>query len=796
MPTIPDPRPLGGAAKLVERLAGLRRVHVAPGSPPVCATVAEEIVARWAPGARLVRARPERDDPAALAIAVGSLPGGRRASGPAWTFFDPGGERAGRGAHLAAAEAHHLFAFVSHLVEVWGDRELRALPRGPQRPAFAVQRPVWDLYFAQAARAVRDMEPATYVRQMARYGFTHLEVNALAAPEGHEEGVPGEVYPRFYTYCPALDQFAASFLTRGLYPPSHLAANRARLRANCELAVRYGLIPAMTCFEPRSVPERLLARYPELRGARVDHPFRSFRPRFNLAVSHPVVRRHYRELLESVMELVPALGQLSIWSNDSGAGFEFTRSLYAGANGSAYLAREWSAPDVLARAAAANVLDFLRLLQETGARTNPAFRVATRLEPFGPERPLVRAGLGRGLDVEAPTLLREGWDTPYRHPRYRDTAVSPFTILCRDFAPAEGREIRRLARRGCRTHVMYAHGPVNDFEPLLGLPAPWLTHEKLAALRRAGAPWLAHHGGVAPPAAVPWNANEEIFRRFQFDPALDVDAAVRAIAREWAGEAHAPLVVRAWRDVEAAIRGCAPNPLYLSWGVWYRILVRPLVPDIELIPARARAYYERHLLATHHNPNRVDLARDVLFTLATPAAARRAVARADRYSLPRIARAVDRLEGEVAALDRGDPARAFLADQRDRARALQCWLTTDRHVSAWIADVDGYLAARDRRARAACRRRLAATIAGEIANARALLHLWRTSRVRFLAISAGAETTFLYGRSFGRHLARKIALMERYGGAAPRIDRDIQWRVAALTGARRGAPARRRRGGG
>ena len=766
---------------LLERLQRLRRLRIAAGSPPVCATIADEWRQRFAPAARLGGARAAADDPDTLTIAVGSMPRGRRAPASPWTFFDAGMGRGGGGVFLATAEACHLYAFASHLVEVHGRRDLRDVPQGPGQPTFVTQRPVWDLYFAQAGRAVRDMDHAAYVRQMARYGFTHLEVNALATPEGAEEGVPGEVYPRFYTYCPALDQFVDSFLNRGTYPAKYLAANRARLRANVALAVRYGLIPAMTCFEPRSVPDRLLARYPELRGARVDHPFRSFKPRYNLAVSHPVVRRHYRELVEHLMELVPALGVLSIWSNDSGAGFEYTRSLYVGANGSAYLAREWSAPDVFARAAANNILDFLRLLRDAGAKTNPAFRVATRLEPFGAERPLVLAELGRGLDVEVPTLLLEGWDTPYRHPRYDDTPIGPFSVFCRDFAPAEGREIRKLERRDCRAHVLYAHGPVNDFEPLLGIPAPWLTHDKLVALRAAGAPWLAHMGGVAPPASVPWNLNEEVFRRFQFAPDLDVDEHVNAIAAEWAGEEHAAPLVRAWREAEAAIRGYVPNPLYVLWSVWYRLLTRPLVPDIEGIPARERAYYERHMLTTHHNPNRNDLARDVLFTLMTPAEARRAVRRTDAHSLPRIDRAVALLEARVESLGRRrDPGRAVLVDQRDRLRGLRSWLTTGRNVSAWIADVHGYLEAPDRRTRRACRQRLARMVADEIANARALLTLWRTTRVRFMAVAEGEESTFLYGKRFPHQVARKIALMERYGDLEPRIDRDIQWRVAGL----------------
>jgi hypothetical protein len=766
------------ALNLLGRLRGLKRLRLSRSAPPVCETVAREIIERFAPDARRVRSI--RDDPSSLTVAVGELPAGRRAPKGPWTFFDPGNEK--RGAWLATSDATHLYAFFSHLVEVQGGREVKSIKKGIVRPAFVGQRPSWDLYFAQAGRMVRDLDPEAYVRQMARYGFTHLEVNALATAEGMEEGVPGEVYPRFYTYCPALDQFTESSLTQGLYPASYLKANLARMKASCELATRYGLIPSMSCFEPRSVPERFFDKYPELRGARVDHPFRSFKPRYNLAVSHPVVREHYRELLDNLLREIPSLGFLAIWSNDSGAGYEYTRSLYVGANGSAYLVREWSDEDIFTRAAADNILGFLHLLRDTGRKRNPDFRVGTRLEMFGPEREPVMKGLGQGLDVECPTLLATGWDTPYRHPRYRDTPVGPFSIFCRDFDEKEGREIAKLARRDCRTHVVHAHGPVNNFEPLLGIPAPWLTHDKLVALRAGGAKHLLHQGGVAPPASVPWNLNEEIFRRFQFDPELDIDTAVLDIAREWAGEEHAPTLVGAWRHAERAIRGYHPNPLYVLWSVWYRLLTRPLVPDIEAIPEKERAYYERHLLSTHHNPNRVDLARDVLFELMTPSVARKAVRRADRHARPAIDRAVETLEERVEAIGRRDPARALLVDQRDRLRGLRCWLTTGRNVSAWIADVHGYLDSDDRSVRRECRSRLRAMVASEIANARRLLELWHKSRVRFLAISAGEETTFLYGRKFGSQVKRKIDLMERFGDAEPHIDREIHWRVAALEG--------------
>jgi hypothetical protein len=764
---------------LSEHLSRLRRIYLLASGPAVCATIAREIRSRFA---RKIEIRkgpvPSRLPAGALKIAIGRAPVEIKGDKP-WVWFDVDERGTAR---LAASDARYLYAFFSWLAETQGDRPVSQVSsRRPRRPAFAWQRPVYDLYFTMSGRTVRGLNRDDYVSRMARFGFTHLEVNGLATPEGLEAGVPGEIYPRFYTYCPALDQFVSSFLNRGIYPASYLAANLKRLKADCRRAAKVGLVPTMTCFEPRSVPDALLEKYPELRGCRVDHPFRSFKPRYNLCVSHPVVKRHYREMVQKLMREVPELGCLSLWTNDSGAGFEYTRSLYVGANGSAFLVREWSEEDVFANAAAANVTDFLRLLKDSAAEINPDFRVTTRLEPFGVEREGVIAGLGKGLDVEVPTLLAKGWDSPYRHPTYADSGIGPFTVFNNAFRPEEKPEIRKLARRDCRTHVVHAHGPVNNFEPLLGIPSPWLTFEKLAALRAGGASHLAHVGGVAPPASVPFNVNEEVFRRFQFDPRIDIEQAVNEIAAGWVGDAHAEVLVEAWRLAEQAIRGFMPNPLYFLWGVWYRLWTRPLVPDIEAIPEKLRAYYERHVLTTHHNPTRFDLSRDVLFDIMPADVARKAVARTDRNALPVIDEAVTLLEVHQHMLEeRNDPARGVFRDQIDRMTALQCWLVTRRNVSAWIAGVRGFMETKDRAKRAACRTLLDEMIPLEIENARALMKLWNESGTEFMAVSSGEETTFILGDNFGENLEKKIDLMTRYGGREPHFDPDLMYRVANL----------------
>jgi hypothetical protein len=231
-------------------------------------------------------------------------------------------------------------------------------------------------------------------------GFSHAEVNGLAFPVPLESGPKGEVYYRFYTYGPALDQFVASRLNKGIYPDDYLQANLNNLKTNAELAERYGLTPGLVCFEPRSVPEKLLQRYPMLRGARVDHPIRSFQPRYNLSIGHPVVREHYDEMMENLMKAVPALEYISVWSNDSGAGFEYTSSLYVGRNGGGYVIREWKGDKEIAEAAANNLVRFMHVLRDAGRKVNPKFRTLVRFEPFTAEQDYIWKQLEDGIDVE------------------------------------------------------------------------------------------------------------------------------------------------------------------------------------------------------------------------------------------------------------------------------------------------------------------------------------------------------------------------------------------------------------
>ncbi len=544
---------------IADALDAIQTVAIAPGPPTVMRTAAERLAVRS--GATIVERQPSPGvglGPGEFDLAL-AAPDSSAGSGEVVTVrLAPDGS--GR---IVIPAARFAYGFIAHLTDRLAGQPLEPFQTDRVLPvAFSWQRSVFDFFLAQEGRIQGGMDKRAYLEALASRGFTHVEVNGLACRDGVESGPPGEIYPMFYTYCPALDQFVSTDLNAGLYAPDYLAANLANLIHNAKLAVDYGLVPGLLCFEPRSVPEAFFDRYPMLRGARVDHPFRSFKPRFNMTITHLRVRQHYADMVHRLLDAVPELGFLSVWSNDSGAGFEYTKSLYVGRNGGAYLIREWNDDADIARMAGENVIRFLRGLRDAGRERNPVFRVMTRLESFYGEHESVWAGLGDGLDVETASLVARGWEMPYTHPRYPEShAINAGSVYQIQFDPRETELSADLEARAGHAHRYMAAGPHAIFAPLVGVPYPRLTGRRLKMLHKNGVRHVAHLGGTPAPWLVPYDPNHEMAGAIQFDPELDVDQETERMAERWATAQFAPVLLDAWTATEQAIMtypGVAP----------------------------------------------------------------------------------------------------------------------------------------------------------------------------------------------------------------------------------------------
>ena len=681
---------------------------------------------------------------------------------------------------IYASRPNFLYFIFTSLTEDWVDEDVDGFRTGRfLYPTFVNQRPLYDLFLTQHARSVQSFDRPAYFRTLARLGYTNAEVNGLAFAVPLGKGPKDEVYTRFYTYCPSLDQFVSSRLNAGTFDDEYLQANLNYLRTNAELADKYGLTPGIVCFEPRSVPDSLLKKYPMLRGARVDHPIRSFEPRYNLSIGHPVVREHYAEMMTNLMKAVPNLGYMSIWANDSGAGFEYTNSLYVGRNGGGYIIREWLRDTEIEVAAAQNIVRFMKLLRDAARNVNPNFRVLLRMEPFWVEHEHIINGLDQGLDLEVSSLQGKGWGLSYEHPRFQEQVQIHTTALHNRFDEKEKPFIEELAKKGVNADVVSAPGIIWNHEPLIGIPFPNLVFEKLSDMHRAGLKNVGILGGAIPESFAPYNINQELVRAFQADSEMKLELFLARKAEEWADKA-ASIALRVWQIVDEAVRSFPiPIWIYAAWGVWYRLAVRPIVPNIEAIPERSRVYYEKFLLATPHNRCRIDLRYDVGFDLLAPEQAWAALRFMDEMVFPPLEKALELLQNAQNDL-RDAKSLKFVVDQADRVRALRSWMRTQRNVAAWVAGVHTYHESSDAGLRAESKKLLREMVLSEIQNAQDLLNLWNSSNTKWMILSGVGETTFIYYKNFGSLLKKKIELMQGHEDDEPYIDPNYQWRLSSF----------------
>ena len=276
--------------------------HATPATPGEITAAAE--LARLTGATLGASAAPARGVNVALAsrnwIDVAKLPAtAHDSSKPAWIWLRLADDGTGE---IIATHGSFLFAAVRLLATGLSDLSREKLAAGVLLPAtFGWHRPHWDACYTQYWRSARDFDPERYVAALAEAGFTHCEVNGLQAHMPHEDLVAWEYYSLFYTYAPGFNHFVDTPLTKGIWPALYLDANLNHLRKLADLGRKYGLKPGVCMFEPRTMPERFFQKYPTLRGARVDHPFRSRLPRFTMAQDHPIVQRHYREALQKII---------------------------------------------------------------------------------------------------------------------------------------------------------------------------------------------------------------------------------------------------------------------------------------------------------------------------------------------------------------------------------------------------------------------------------------------------------------------------------------------------------------
>jgi hypothetical protein len=446
-----------------------------------------------------------------------------------------------------------------------------------------------------------------------------------------------------------------------------------------------------------------------------------------------------------------------------------------GRNGGAYLVREWKDDAEIARLAGENVLRFFANLKKAANEINPDFRIITRMESFYGEHDIILNNLKGNLDIETASLIQRGWDMPYSHPLYEDRKdINAGCVFQQAYDERENPIVQGIREQGSEVSFYFAYGPQTMFAPLMGIPYPKLTRARLETLSKNGVDQLAHMGGTFPPGKVPFNVNHEVLRNFQLNPEKPLEKVLQDFVSRHVPDGDAEPLLRAWELTESAILGF-PNvsSLYSTIGfTWYRLWARPFIPDIEKLAPAERSYYEDFMCTVPHNPNNVDLSKDVLFTLTTPQRSREDAERIDRNALPK-------LEEAIALLEPSKGKAPIYKDQLVRIKALKSWLTTMRNIAVWVDTVYGFMNAEDHDQKARFREQNREMMLNEIANAESLLVLFEEG-IEFMSLTDRGETPLMYGSNLPELIIRRIRLMKDHLGDEPHIDHQFIERMAGM----------------
>jgi hypothetical protein len=520
----------------------------------------------------------------------------------------------------------------------------------------------------------RGQEPADYYRAveehvaaLKRKGATHVMINQglLSIPMAMQ---PDNAYYEFCAYGHSLDKFVTSSYNEGLYYEGLLAENRRLLLHNASLAEKHGFRCAIFCVEPAFVTESFFKRHPALRGPRVDNPACSTSPVYALCPMLPEVQDHYRQLIRNLLQLVPEIDEMHIFTNDSGGGVCHSTHLYAGPNGPCHCRKTPPARQAQV---------FAQALVDAGREINPAFRVVMTSGLSPKEKRDFARNMPPGVASSVYGAfawgggLEDRWGTQEAGPRVYNNPAERTRVRQWQAADYEAR-IRQILAGGGIAYASYNFGYYAGEGP-----RPYEIHKIVCLLLRWG---VTNIIGGGPNASV-WSANMAAFRRAAQHGPEPTEAAVSELARNWVGAEVAPALCEAWRLNEHAASEWPhpPGGHLLFW--WPSLRYLPIVPHEERLKPGDLDYcqaslqtYDRKMKEQSGGVWRLLHYADGL----TP----KYLAQYERVTFPTLEKAIGILEDVLARPGLTPEQRTCLEEQVGSIRQV---LRDGKHVYHWLA---------------------------------------------------------------------------------------------------------------
>ncbi len=404
-----------------------------------------------------------------------------------------------------------------------------------------------------------------FVKRAKASGATHIDITGLPVPFSFWQfDTPGDPYPAWPCMVFSLFKVATPEVLKPYVPQDYAIKVLKLLEDRCKILRQHGLKAYVSAGEPHMLPEKVFTDHPLWRGPRVDQPTRSRVARFAPTIDNPEVLALYRESVGILLRHCPEIEIMTLLTNDSGCGLDWSGGLYSGRFGNTlYQHRKMDE----------RLHDFFATIQ-SGAKDAGTMIEIDMFLTREPDPARVARSLTKGMAIE----------------NVEGPNATPF-------------------RASAGKLWMYA----SDFYPVVGIPYAASFVEELEQAAHSQAPRM--YVGILD------NFNRElyfnIFDKFWETPTHDEISRLeflKKIAANEAGAENASSLLSLWLAIDNAEKLLqifdSGGSLFSLGTVHQRWITRPLVPFPNELTPEEKDYYRKFQFQARseaHADNLIDL---------------------------------------------------------------------------------------------------------------------------------------------------------------------------------------------
>ena len=161
-------------------------------------------------------------------------------------------------------------------------------------------------------------------------------VNISGLAEKAEYNMPDEGRNPWYEYTSwnaTIYHFFPHESMKPYLPMDFVEKNKQLMLEKAKYLREIGLGAAVWSYDLRYMPDAYFEQYPELLGARVDHPRRSLKPAYCMDVDEQATLDIYTDMAKQLFTAVPEIGVFIFKVNDAGSGINWAGLQYDAPNG-------------------------------------------------------------------------------------------------------------------------------------------------------------------------------------------------------------------------------------------------------------------------------------------------------------------------------------------------------------------------------------------------------------------------------------------------------------------------------